>query len=158
KVAAEYSASGQLERALNLVGQYCDAPTEREYYGGESSGLSPALVRQLSALPAAERYKQLRAGTMPTPTRASTPLMASFVRLEVPPAPFPSPNVSPSCKSGVASSAAMLFEAAKELGKLDELAAELRQAADRKVEGAEQLFLLAEIERGQGEKIRSRLN
>jgi len=84
-------------------------------------------------------------------------LLGAFVTFEAPPAPFPSIKVLPSCEAGVASTIGLLFEAARELGKLDELVGELKQAADQKVEGAEPLFLLAEINGGRGDKVLPRL-
>jgi tetratricopeptide (TPR) repeat protein len=155
KVAAEYARAGQWSDALDLLGQFVDAPA---YRGGDPSlgNIVTMLARQFATLPARERYDRLKAWTMPAANRRSVRLLASFVPEDVPPAVFGTFPTS-AFDAGIASTAGMLIASAQEAETLDELAREATQLADQKVENAETLLILTQVAREMGELARPRL-
>ena len=155
--AAEYSRAGQVDDALELLGRYSDEPPSRYDYVRIQRAFSTSLVRQLSALPVAERYEKLKAWTLPTTARTSVRLLGEFVSQEPPPVAFTTAKLPPFVASDVVSTAGLLLDAAREAGKLEELDGELQQAVDNKKEGAEILWMLTRIARGQAGSISTRL-
>ncbi|HEU0116494.1 MAG TPA: hypothetical protein VFQ80_17520, partial [Thermomicrobiales bacterium] len=124
-VAWEYIRAGLLGDALDLFATVADLPEEQrtQMMRGSLYNLSAAFARQFGTRAAAERYDLLKKWTLPTPQRRSVRVLAAFVPTETPPAAFGKFTVPP---DGVFSTPALLIDAAREVGKLDELAAEVR--------------------------------
>jgi hypothetical protein len=156
--ALEFAKAGQLADALDLFGQAVDIPRYR--WGEVSTGsLVASISRQLAALPAKGRYETLKAWTLPAATRKAVRLVGSFVPEDVPPAAFGKiERVATKDGPGVVSSPMLLIEAARELGKLDELTAAVEQAVAQKAENADALLVILQVARGQGAKVRPQLD
>ena len=157
--ANEFVRAGQVEDALRLLGLYEDMPASR-YWGNPSFDALPLLFRLIQIRPAADRYAMLHAWTMPAENRKSVRNMAEFVGMDVPPkifaaiAPLSAPKILPSGDGfGLVSTAGMLIESAREVGKLDELTREIREAADQKIENAESMRLLVALARGEAVEV-----
>ncbi len=150
---AEYVRVGQLDAALELMGRYCDIPAGRYGYEAERTIPAAILVSQLSALPPAERYQKLKNWVMPTASRTSVRQMGEFLSDEPIPSVFKPKSVPPTSSSDVMSIAGLLIDAARSVGKLDELDGELKKAVDKKQEGAMTLWFLTRIARGQGASV-----
>ena len=115
-------------------------------------GLSPA-----DRVPAEHRYLLLKTWTLPKDSRHSVRLLAVLVPHDGPPPEF---NAVPSrdvARQGVLSSADLLIDAAREAGKLDELADDLLDLSDLGVENAETLHMLVEIACGHGPEVREQI-
>jgi tetratricopeptide (TPR) repeat protein len=160
-VAVEYVRAGLLGDALDLFGQYVDsAPLLRNMGVPNSLGvLAASFGRQLALKPAEERYRLMKVWTMPAANRKSVRLLGSFVPEDAPPEVFlkDAPKIRAAYTGGVVSTPTVLIDAARELGKLDELADEVQKAAEQKVENADLLWILIQIARGQGKKVTSRV-
>ncbi|HEY1377965.1 MAG TPA: DUF1583 domain-containing protein, partial [Gemmataceae bacterium] len=143
----EYVRAGLLPEALELVGTAADLPTHvRNNLGYEAlPDVAVGLYRLLMARPAAERHTILKAWTLPTAGRKSVRLFGAMVPTDAPPPVFGDVHVP---SDGVVHTAVLLIDAAREAGKLDELAAEVQTLADAKVENARTLSLLAQAVRG----------
>ncbi len=147
RVALEFAREGQWADTLDLLGQFVDAPV----YRGGDPGLGNVLARlgrEYSTLTPRQRYDQLKAWSLPTANRKSIRLLASYVPRDVPPPIFGKFDNS-AFDHGVASTVGMLIQAARELGVLDELAGEAASLANQKVENADALLALVQIQRGQ---------
>jgi tetratricopeptide (TPR) repeat protein len=167
-VAWEYIHAGLLSDALDLLGTIVDLPMEQQAQVPKQAlfTLTAAFARHLLTRPAAERYELLKNWTLPTPQRRSVRILGAFVSTEMPPAAF---GIFPreawqrgDGASGVLSTPALLIDAAREAGKLDELAAEVRSLTrykvraqtelghERLIENADVFYALIQITRGQG--------
>jgi tetratricopeptide (TPR) repeat protein len=159
--AAEFVRVGLVDDALPLLGQYADtASALRTFYNGPTAlgGLAGSFARQWAMKAPAERYRLLKAWTMPGEGRKAVRLLAAFIPEDAPPASFmegakarslPAGPASRAAGAGVLSTLELLITAAGEVKKLDELAAEARKLADQKVENAEILLALVQIAQGQ---------
>ena len=167
RVAGEYARAGLWADALLTLGRFLDAPV---YSGGDPpvDGTLARVLRQLEKNPASERYQTLRAWTLPEKDRQSIRMLTSALESETTPSAFlrrapgsaSTSNEKPAAAARnhtTVSTARALIEAARECGKLDELASQAAAAAalkeDRKVENAEMLHLLVELARGQGARV-----
>lgn len=153
-VAGEYARVGDWSRALEQLGNFVDAPS---YSGGEPD-LGDVLVRTLelvAAAPPAERYAALKAWTLPAESRRLVRILSTGQAGDRPPPPFATPAVAP--REPVASTATALIHAAAEAGKLDELLAESRAAAEQKLENAEDLHRLVALAAGKFDEFAGRL-
>jgi hypothetical protein len=103
------------------------------------------LVRRWSGLPAAERYKHLEAWSFPS-DGAAVRSVAALMALEDPPAVFGGWKAPGANR--VLSTAQLLVAAAKETGKLDDLAARLQPLAEKKARYAADLLALVQAARG----------
>jgi tetratricopeptide (TPR) repeat protein len=155
RVASEYAKAGQWSDTLDMLGRYVDAPA---YRGGDPSlgNVMTLLARQLAGQAAKERYDRLLAWTLPTANRKSVRLLASFVPEDTPPEVFGKFPTS-TFDAGVAGTAGMLIQAAREAGTLETLAAEATKLADQNVENARSLLVLAEMARARGTVVAPRL-
>jgi hypothetical protein len=108
-----------------------------------------ALLRRCSGLPAAERYAQLASWSLPGAGRTGVRIVAGAVPVERPPPVFKAAKVPG--EDGVLSTAGLLVGAAKEAGKLDELAARLRPLVGTKTRNAAELLALAQAARAPAE-------
>ena len=128
QVATEYARAGQTADALDTLGQFVDAPA---YRGGDPAlgNVLTLLARHFSALPARERYDQLKAWSLPAANSKSVRLLATFVPEDVPPAIFGTFATS-AFDEGVVSTAGMLLAAAREADALDDLAREAARVAE----------------------------
>jgi tetratricopeptide (TPR) repeat protein len=152
-VAREYLRAGLWADALDTLGLLADAPSAVS--GDPPLGdVAASFRRQFLARPARERFERLRAWTLPTPERNSVRLLAAFVPEDAPPESFGSFHPP---TGGVVSTASLLIDAARELGRLDALAEEARKLAEAKVENARTLSVLIELARGRGESVASAL-
>jgi tetratricopeptide (TPR) repeat protein len=151
RVAWEYIRAGLLDDALELFGTVADLPAEQRAQVPRETffNLAAAFARQLGTRPAAERYDLLKRWTLPVTQRRSVRILGAFVPTETPPAAFGKFTAPP---AGVLSMPGLLIDAAREAGKLDELATEVRSHAENKekIENADVLYALIQIERGQG--------
>jgi len=169
RVAAEYARAGLWTDALLALGRFVDAPT----YSGGDPPVDDTLVwllRQLDGKPAVERYETLRAWTMPAQDRRVPRILTSMAGGVLMPEVFAKPEagrkpkVEPAGLAGdqtMKSTAIALIEAARQAGKLDQLSALARSAAEQpagqKVENAEVLYALVELARGQGVQVAPRV-
>jgi tetratricopeptide (TPR) repeat protein len=151
--ARAFLRAGLLEPALEQLGALADTPDSN---GGERIAAVDLLAafRLLSARPAAERYALLKAWCLPSAHRNAARLVVTLVPDDRIPAEF---GVRPMARHsdsldprGILSTANLLIDAAREAGRLDELAVEIRKAAESKIENARLFHILVEIARGQG--------
>jgi tetratricopeptide (TPR) repeat protein len=158
RAALEYLRAGDLADGLEMLGQFADVPTPSNGDPNLSGEIATAL-RLLAQRPAAERYALLKSWSLPAANRKSIRLFASFLPEDVPPAGFGSfavlrregtvaQGAGRLDPRGVASTANMLVDAAREAGKLEELAAEVKKAADEKLENGRPMLALVQIARG----------
>jgi hypothetical protein len=119
------------------------------------------LLFRLNAIPAESRYKTLKQWIFPTKDRNS---VRHFVGLLSDPPP---PNVFlnaalketlPPVDDPRISTAAMLVDAARDAGKLNELAADLRPLAERQIEGAQILESLVLVAKEGASGVRPRVS
>ena len=161
RVAGEFARVGQLDDALDLVGQYADAPISSDYGDGSSIGGALAqTLRLVAALPVEERYRRLKAWSFPTADRKSIRWLAQLATDLRPPAPFAAPKEI--ADRGVVATSLLLIDAARQGKQLDALAADLKPLADAKVENASRLLAQVQFARGVGKEavpfLRSRLD
>jgi tetratricopeptide (TPR) repeat protein len=161
-IAAEYAQAGLGAELLQALGDFVDAPTSQENYGGAppTGDLLGRLAGQLASRPARERYESLRAWTMPTPKRRMVRILSALSSDDAPPAGFLKTGNAPGGGKGrdaTFSTATALIEAAREAGALDKLAAEARAAAAEKVENADDIRLLIELASGRGNAMKPQL-
>ncbi len=169
RVAAELARAGLWSDALAALARFVDAPA---YSGGDPpvDETLTRLLRQLNGKPAQERYQTLLAWTMPTKDRRVARILTTMETSQIAPGVFmkSSATTVPSSETPGAqaseaalSTASALIDAARQAGKLDELAALASAAAglkaDNKVENAEVLFMLVELARGQGAQAAPRI-
>jgi tetratricopeptide (TPR) repeat protein len=165
EVAGEYARVGRWSDVLELLGRIADIPTPVAYRGSDATvGVALGkLASHLQGLPAKERYVLLRDWTMPNPKRRSVRLVAANVPVDSPPAVFVPTSrpgaVEPASASGptIAATFVLLCDAARESGRLDELAAALKDAAGAKIENAELLHTFLETWRGRGNDVAAAL-
>jgi tetratricopeptide (TPR) repeat protein len=149
RVAQEAIRAELLTDVLEVLGMAADLPREQRGQLQVNAHLLAAFDRRLAARPARERYNLLKPWTLPAPGRSSVRLLAAFVPGESVPPVFGKITGRP---AGVFSSADLLIEAARQQGKLDECAAEMRKLADKKVENARLLHALLRLAAGQGDE------
>ncbi len=149
RLAGCYVRHGWLPEALEQLGRYVDGQltlTEDHAIRNEIKlNEMPLLALALAREPAARRYELLRNWTFPTSAKALR-FATGALPTEVPPAAFGS---FPIPAGSLVSTGTMLCAAAKEVGKLDELTAELDKLADQKIENAVTLRLLAHLFRNE---------
>ena len=148
RVADAFARRGLVADALEVLGRYADIPPTR--YGEASpNGTLAAMAARLARLPAEERYRLLRGWTLPTADGKGVRSLVAFLSSRsVPPAIFGASNAVPT--GGIIATPLLLIDAAREAGKLDELAAEVRALEAKSVEEARPLLILVEIARGKG--------
>ncbi len=151
-VVRAYIRAGLLGDALDLLGMVVDLPAEQQAQVPRDAlnYLVAGFARQFDVLPAPRRYELLKSWTLPTLVRRSVRVLGGFVPTEAPPAAFGKYRVP---RGGVLNTPDLLIEAARDTGKLDELAAEVQQLAAKKVENADTLHALIQIARGQGASV-----
>ncbi|HEX7376189.1 MAG TPA: hypothetical protein VF278_03710, partial [Pirellulales bacterium] len=176
KVAAELAVAGQLDPALDMLGQVADTQLTSRYGQANTSASLVPLLRKLAATPAAERYEKLKKWSLPTKDRKSIRLLAAFVPQDDLPEVFRQggwasrPVTStgdgpggPSSGKGDAparqfsnssgdliSTLGLLVAGARAAGQLDELAKIAAEAAhdpNQKIENATVLQILVELAR-----------
>jgi hypothetical protein len=147
-VAAEFLRAGRWDDALDALGRFADAPA---YRGGDPplGNALTALARLAAARPASERFERLRAWALPASGRTSVRLLATRAAEGAPPAAFGA-GPAPVPGGGVVDTATPLIAAAREAGRLDALADEVRALAGQNVENARALLVLVESARGAG--------
>jgi hypothetical protein len=166
QVAAEFARAGLLDDTLQTLALFADMVRTP---GDEPAlpRLDYALFRHLSARPAGERYELLKAWMMPTASRKAVRLYGGYLPDDKVPAAFtplrdtaagPAASVrQPPLTEGVLDFASLLIDAAREVGKLDELAAEARKAAEDKAVNGEYLLIRVELACGRAEAVEPRL-
>jgi tetratricopeptide (TPR) repeat protein len=155
-VAEALLGGGQLVPALALLGRYADTVgVSKAQPGLASSTAFLTAARQMAAKPVKERYQELRTLVLPTDKRKSVRFLACFVGPANIPAAFAiQPSVAP---QGIVDSARMLIDAARELGQLESLAAELQAATTQKIENALPMWLLVRLAQDQAQQIKPQL-
>jgi tetratricopeptide (TPR) repeat protein len=166
QAAAEFIQAGLLADALEALAQFADMARPS---GGESvlARLDYALYRQLLARPAKERYELLRTWMMPTPSRKAIRLYGAYLPTDEVPAAFAplrgaaggpaAPGSQHPLTEGILDFTTLLLDAAREVGKLDELAAEAGKAAEDKAVNGEYFLIRVELARGRAEAVEPRL-
>ncbi len=155
-VAAELISAQQLGEALRILEMRGELKVSRRSSGVGSPRFALDLARHLQSLPADERYELLYNATMPTGSRPGLFAITVFIPDQRPPAIF-LPEGKPLSIPGygalrdVFSTGEMLVETAEEVDKLSDLTGELDQLAQKKVDGAKELLILAKIRQGGGE-------
>jgi tetratricopeptide (TPR) repeat protein len=151
RCAQEYVRAGRTEEALEALGKYADAPrTPNNLVEPPIASSLQRLAVLLNRLPAAERYERLRDWTLPTAGRKLVRILACEAPVISPPAVFKAePVVAP---NGLLNTSGLLIAAAKEAGRLDDLADACAKAAEANVEQADVLSALVEIARGKPER------
>jgi tetratricopeptide (TPR) repeat protein len=155
QVGDEYARAGQWSDVLDTLGEFVDAPP---YRGGEPSlgNVVTRLAVWLAGLPPRERYDRIKAWTLPTANRSSVRLLATYVPEDAPPAVFGNFK-STTFDGGMASTAAMLIEAARAVDALDDLARQAAEVDRTKVEDAGTLLILTQIAREQSGLAKARI-
>ncbi len=147
RAAAAFLRARQTADALEMLGRYADAPAAGA--AGPAAGPTlAALARQLAARPPRERYELLRDWALPAPGRLSVRGLSAHVPAGAPPEAF---GKLPAVPGGVVGLVPLLVDAAKESGRLDELAALARKAEAGGAAGSGDLTLLVRLARGEGE-------
>ncbi|NOX57192.1 MAG: tetratricopeptide repeat protein, partial [Planctomycetes bacterium] len=166
QVAAELLRAGKLADALETLGGCVDVRVRTSRPAQVPSWVVASLLRQLAAWPAEQRYALLRSWTLPQKGRRSIRLLGGFVPVARPPAAFAQQAglAAGPCVGdldtrfgptpGVATTAYLLIRTADELGRLDELAAEVKTLAEQNVKDAQTLPILIAVYRGRGEEVR----
>lgn len=164
----ECASAGQAELTWELLGRLADIPR-----GPSNVELGPGVLPALAALakqPPTERYAALKRFTWPSEGRKSVRLLVAFVPERLAPTCFyadaPSAGAPrsrltsdiPGVEGGVASSAEALIEAARDAGKLDELAEELKPLVAAEADNAQALATLVDLERGRLDEARPELD
>ena len=158
--------AGKIAPALDLLLRSPD-PSMNEAGSSRYSGTAASVARRLRALDAADRYAALKTWTMPDRQRRGIRRFSAFVSEEAPPAvfgrtlsPAPASNVrspfSPR-STDIVSTAMLLIESAREVGKLRALADELGTLADRGVDGAAWLRLMSDLALGNADLARPKV-
>lgn len=151
KIAAEYSRANLQADALDCLGQHADLTVSRDY-GDEGPGRAGALVlSMLAKLPAAERYALLKAWSLPIEQRKSVRVIVALVPEDHAPGNFDSLRGSiprGPYETQLLSTADLLVNSARDIGKLEELRSELLPHAEQKVENAQFLLRLTRIVQG----------
>jgi hypothetical protein len=155
-VALELLRAGQTADALNAIAEQADISVTR--YGDLGGGFGWQLARELARIPAAQRYHLLHDWTLPSDTRLSLRVLTEFIPVDRPPAAFAALVGEDPARAfaapgqGIAgdvfSTASVLLDAAREVGRLDELAVKCNELAASEVENARELAFLAEMARG----------
>ncbi|MGH7200770.1 MAG: DUF1583 domain-containing protein, partial [Planctomycetaceae bacterium] len=144
-VAFELIKAGQLDAALERLGEYGDIDVPQYARNESLSHVAAALHRELMQLPAEQRYEVLRTWTLPTEHRRTVRILTGFCSTKTPPpvfadAPFSVPSAGP--VPGVMSTALLLIDAARETGHLDDLKTETQALVAANIENADALDLL----------------
>jgi hypothetical protein len=154
-LARQYLRAGWAEDALRELGLHADHvtaagadPRQRNRRAEPTLDELPQLVRLLLDLPPARRYDVLREWSLPTAGRKSVRYYVGLTPKHLPPPRFVKLPLIP--VNQVVSTMAMLAEAAKECGKLDELTAAADKLAAEKVENGELLQALVYAAAGRG--------
>jgi hypothetical protein len=169
RVAAEYARAGLWTDALAALARFVDAPA---YSSGDPpiDNVLVRVLRKLETSPAQDRYKTLHDWTMPAKDRRVARILTSLATHDMAPDVFfrsestgqlPAESIATKSDDTAVSTATALIEAARQAGSLDKLADEASAAASQKagqkVENAEVLSLLVELARGNGAKVKSRI-
>ena len=148
RAAAAFARRGLLPETLEMLGRYAELPPTQFTESSPNDTLA-ALARGLATIPAEERHRLLKEWTLPTAGRKVVRSLVGFLSdANVPPAVFGASNAIP--PGGVIATPLLLIEAARQAGKLDELAGEVRALEEKSVEEARPLLILVEIARGKG--------
>ena len=156
----------QLGEALDLLGEYADVPLQpRTFLSEYPAGAALSHVaRQAAALPAEKRFVVWKRWTFPRNNQPAVRVLAVRTTTETTPPAFDS--LVP-WKRGVAKGAAehprpageaistvdLLIEAARDAGRLDDLAVAVNELVAKNCERAEALAALVAIARGAGEEV-----
>lgn len=153
-LAQQYLKAGWLDDALRELGAHFDEtttenadPQKRPWRAEPTLSASGAFVRLtllLLQLPAAKRYEVLKQWSLPTASRKSLRYYIGFTPRQVP------PTVQAFPADRAINTLDLLTEAARECGKLDELAADTERLAKENIENADLLQVLIAISRGSG--------
>jgi hypothetical protein len=144
---AEYSA------ALDALGRVLDTP---EFKAATNSQVTACqLLYRMNSLHADDRYRLLKSWTLPNKDRETIRMFSGVLPDAPPPRVFLQESLPP-IDEPMVSTAILLIDAAREAGKIQELAAELRPMVDRNVPGAEYLDQLVFLVNQRGANVRLR--
>lgn len=141
----EIAVAGDLTLSLEYFGKLLDIPANSRYGNGVSN-TKPLwhVVSQVERIPAEERYQVLAAWTLPSKDRRTLRVVTSYL----PPPSLPTSflpaelAVLKTPPSGLASTATLLVDAAKEANKLEELQAAIDSAVAEGIPHAEMMATL----------------
>jgi tetratricopeptide (TPR) repeat protein len=156
-LAVEYLKAGWVEDALREFAEHADNlntdnlnPQAKEKREEPTLGELPQLVRHLLAMPAARRYEVLKAWSLPTGDRKWIRYFVGLMPKQVPLPQFI--TLPPLPLNQPVSTMTLLIEAARECGKIEELAAAAEKLAADKVESADLFQLLLKLSLGKGKE------
>ena len=121
------------------------------------AGTASLLLFQTQSLPPDQRYRLLKSWTLPASGNPTIRQFAGYLPDAPPPPAFLGAEQLPAADDLLISLPTLLVEAARDAGKLDELTGELTPYVAARTEGAERLFQLVELERGNPQPLRTGL-
>jgi tetratricopeptide (TPR) repeat protein len=158
RLAEEYFRAGWTDDALAQLGRYADGQNpdgqQQAFNKRRTSAawthLFPQFCHSLVPLPGAKRYELLKSWSLPAGEQTkAVRMLTGTLPQHVPIAAFGTFPL-PAAPGETVSSLEMLVQAARESGKLAELAAEAEKLTVAKVDNASTLGLLARLAAGQG--------
>ena len=155
QAAGELARGGLKSESLEMFGRFADTVTTRDYQVGGPGNEGALILSGLASVEAAQRYDLLKEWTFPTKDRVSVRAVTGLVPADRSPVAFDtirgssprSPQISQ-----LSSSLDLLITAASELGRLDQLQAEMEPHAAAKVENATVALAMIQLANGQGAK------
>jgi tetratricopeptide (TPR) repeat protein len=153
-IATELTRAGLSQEAWDALGQIADSGTP-PLSDAAFSEVVCRLASQLGKQSAPDRYARLKDWMLPSAQHRTVRMVTCLAPAETPPAAFGVPPLP--VRSDVLSLAEVLVDAARSIGKLDELARELEPAVNDKVPRASILLTLLQIARGEGAGREARL-
>lgn len=153
RAGGEYARAGLQSESLDMFGRFADAVTSRDYQTGGPGKDGAILLSGLAQLNAEKRYLLLKDWSFPTKSRLSVRLVTGLVTADRAPAAFDAVRgVTPQGPrtAQIMNSLELLIDAARQLGKLEELQAEMAPHAAAKVENAELALALIQLSQKKG--------
>lgn len=158
-VARDQLLAGELGDALETLGEVADSP--RQLFNIPDRNPLALLAPLLAALPPEDRYRTLANWLLPNESRASIRMLGEFLATDRPPAWLvraARPGLTDAQAAGLPpgrflTTTGMLLDAARDAGKLDELAQVIDDARAKKVKNADVLAHMIAIAGGKGKEV-----
>lgn len=159
-IAGELAKAGQLEDAMQKLGEAADMPKFANYGDSDDGSSTASVLKQLEAKSPEDQYRILKAWTMPVAGRKTLRSIAKLGPSDAAPEAFlkgllmitgrPATE-----KKGLESSIRLLIQSAQKVNKLDELAAEVQSLVEQKVPNAREFLTLIKIAQKKGKEAES---
>jgi len=148
QIVTALAITGQAQLTLDYLGRFEDVPVTQNY--GDVTLTTPVLVlaRQLAGRPAKERYEIWRDWTLPGEKRRTIRFLADFSAGDAAPPlfrPDAQRDLSPAPPVGLVCNLALLVDAARESGQLDDLRKLAEPLVAEKLPHAEALVTLIRL-------------